>query len=168
MNKTKNRNNYVFKGNAISAAKPNKPKRSAFRKAIVPAAIVAAIAALLVILFNTGLYGWDLTVDLYPTPTWIVDGGGIFGKTSNTFTGDMFRIIVDGGGNGIGGLHIKATDTATGEVLLNWKPSNDNNSVQIAAVGNEVKFEVTTFGFTGMFEITADDFSGHFLIHEEY
>lgn len=157
MNELENPNNYVFEGYSVSLSKLNKPKKSALRKAILPVAIIAAIIALFVILFNTGLHSWmDLTEDLYPTSAWIVDGRGIFGKASKTLTGDAFQIFIQHDHNdSVRGLRFKATDTATGEVLLNWKPSNDDDSVNIAAVGNEVKFEVTTLGFTGMFEVSA-------------
>lgn len=157
MNEPENPDNYVFEGYSVSSTKLNKPKKSALRKAILPTTIVAAIVALLVILYNTGLHSLvSFTEDLYPTPAWIVDGSGIFGKASKTLTGDAFQIFIQHDpDDSVRGLRFKATDIATGEVLLNWKPSNDDDSVSIAAVGNEVKFEVTTLGFTGMFEVSA-------------
>lgn len=163
MNEPNNQNNGIYEGYippTMSTVKPEKPKRGAII-ALVITPIVLVIAVFIVffaVLYNaiTGGFTAKSIETEYKTnpPYWNVYGRGINGTASKNLTGDWFWIVVDGSNDGT--LEIKVTDTDSGEVLLN-RTFSRSESYTVDAGGEQVEFEVT-----------AHDFSGHFLIHEEY
>lgn len=163
MNDTNNQNNGIYEGYippTLSAVKPEKPKRGVILALVITpiVLVIAVFIVFFVVLYNaiTGGFTAKSIETEYKTnpPQWSVSGRGINGTASKNLTGDWFWIVVDGSNDGT--LEIKVTDTDSGEVLLN-RTFSRSESCTVDADGKKVEFEVT-----------AHDFSGRFLIHEEY
>lgn len=163
MNEPNNQNNGIYEGYIPPAINPNKVEKTSRKKIlvwlIVPGmlAIVFVVAAF-ALFYNTitgGFRARNIEVE-YSTnpPYWNVYGRGINGTAEKTLKGGVFEIEVQGDGEG--SLIIEITDTDGEETLLD-KAFPHSGSLTVDTDGREVEFKVTAF-----------DFSGHFLIHEEY
>ena len=163
MNQPNNQNNGIYEGYIPPAINPNKVERPSQKKIlawlIVPAAlIIVMFVAAFAILYNaiTGGFRAKNIETEYSTnpPYWNVYGREINGKAAKTLKGDVFEIEVQGDDDGF--LEIKVTDAESDEILLN-KTFPHSESCTVDADGKRVEFEVA-----------AHNFSGHFMIHEEY
>lgn len=163
MNEPNNQNNGIYEGYIPPAINPVKVERPSRKKIlawlIIPGVlIIVMLVAAFVLFYNVVTGGFsakniETEYSINP-PYWNVYGREIHGTAAKTLTGDIFWIVVQGDDEGA--LEIKVTDTESGEILLN-KTFPHSESYTVDADGRKVKFEVTAYNF-----------SGHFLIHEEY
>lgn len=166
MNEPNNQNNGIYEGYippSIVGEKIKSPsKKKILAWLIIPGVLVIVmLVAAFVWFFHfvTGGFSARYIETEYKTnpPYWNVYGSGINGTAAKTFKGDVFWIVVQSDYDK-GFLEIKVTDVESSEVLL-IQPFKglESRSWTVDADGKKVKFEVS-----------ARNFSGHFLIHEEY
>ena len=166
MNEPNNQNNGIYEGYippAIVGEKIKSPsKKKILAWLIIPGVLVIVMLVAAFILFYnaiTGGFSARYIETEYKTnpPQWNVYGSGINGTATKTLKGDVFEMEIQSDYDK-GFLEITVTDTKSGEVLL-IQPFKGfgSRSYTVDAGGGKVKFEVY-----------ARNFSGHFLIHEEY
>lgn len=163
MNDPNNQNNGIYEGYIPPTINPTKVEPTSKKKLlvwlIVPAGlIIVAFIAAFALFYNAITGGFrakniETEYSINP-PQWNVYGREIHGTAAKTLTGGLFWIVVQGDDEGA--LEIKVTDTESGKILLN-KTFPHSESCTVNADGRKVEFEVTAYNF-----------SGHFLIHEEY